>query len=120
MGAYLVGSQPSKKLIDRYVEAIKNSSSQVSHKDQKLLTYLVRNPWSIGIIDAALPFYRPHSEVRRRIYVMLAILEASPSYTEKFLPVQRNPLYFFYIAWVGFKAAVKMLVGSVWVRLVIR
>ncbi len=45
----------------------------------------------VGLLDAGLAVADPHSELRRRLYLMFAILESSPEYHELFLPPRPRP-----------------------------
>jgi hypothetical protein len=84
--------------------------------DKKLLNFMVAHPWSIGLIDAGLVFHRPASEARRRLYVMLAILEASTEYCDIFLPKKRNLFYLLVIFYAGLRAVVKAGLGLLLVK----
>jgi hypothetical protein len=84
--------------------------------DARLLDFVVRHHWAVGLVDAGLIFYKPESEVRRRLYMMLAILEANPSYADKFLPRKRNPLYLLVLGLIGCRAIFRIAVGSLLVR----
>lgn len=117
---YLVGHTPSRAIRQRYVQAIQASPLQISKADHQLLQYITRHPWAIGIIDAFLVFSNPESEVRRRLYVLFAILEASPEDNNKFLPTKRNASYIFYVGYVGARSFIKALIGGVWVRIITR
>jgi hypothetical protein len=73
----------------------------------------------LGLLDSGLALVRPHAELRRRLYLLFALLEATPEYADRFLPAARRPWYVIYIAWVGARAAVKGLLGSALVKLVV-
>jgi hypothetical protein len=113
---YLVRKQPSAQAIRLYQTAMQ--TSKPDDADQKLLLFVVSHPSSIGLIDAGLVFHRPSSEVRRRLYVMLAILEASPDHSDLFIPKRHSPLYIFVIMYTGMRAAIKAGLGLVLVKVV--
>ncbi len=47
---------------------------------------MLRSRFAMGAIDAGLALVKPSSTIRKRIFIMLSILEASPHHTGHFLP----------------------------------
>jgi hypothetical protein len=117
-GAYLTGRTLAALFIDRYVVAIAVRGIEADRRDQRLLRFMRRHPWSIGFIDGGLALRRPGSAVRDRLLVMSAIIEATPDYAPDFLPTGRSPLYAVYIAFVGLRAGVRGIIGSVLISVV--
>lgn len=117
-GAYLAGTTPPAPLIDRYVAAMAATRLQVDRRDQRLLRFVRRHPWSIGFVDGGLALRRPGSAVRAKLLVMTAILEATPDYAPDFLPTARGPLFALYVAFVGLRAGARGIVGSILISLV--
>lgn len=116
---YLLKRPATTQALGLYEQAINNKVS-IDKADHKLLAYIEKHPWSLGVIDAGLPYLKPYSEVRRRLYIMLAILEASPDYFDAFLPQKRSPLYLIYIAYSGLRAIAKAVLGLVLIKVVTR
>ena len=57
-----------------------------SAREKKLWVLARRGaPW-LGFVDAALALVDPYSPVRHRVYLMLAVLEASPAHARRFEP----------------------------------
>jgi len=117
-GRYLLKKSPNKAAKALYIKAILNNAGLLDNKDQKLLKFVERHPRSIGLVDSGLPFLKPHSEVRRRLYIMFAILEASPQYYNHFLPRERSPFYGIFVLYAGARAILKAGFGILLVRLV--
>jgi hypothetical protein len=115
-GRYLVGTQPDKRAVDLYVKAMTGTNAKGA--DATLLQYLQKHPRSVGLIDGGLALVSPQSEVRRRLYIMFAILEASPAYVDKFLPQDRSKLYALHIIGVGIRAAFRGVIGMIIVKIV--
>src|SRR5665213_1276727 len=88
---YLIHKEANAQAIQLYEVAMNNSKPNST--DKKLLNFMVSHPKSIGLIDAGLVFHNASSEARRRLYVMLAIVEASSEYYDLFLAKKRSPLY---------------------------
>ena len=109
---YLLGKRPDEKSISLYCEAMSVKPVLLNAREEKLFRFLVRNPWSAGMIDSALAFSRKRSALRRKILFMSAILETRPEYAELFLPQERAWTYNIYIFWVGCRAVMKMVAGK--------
>ncbi|HTE57616.1 MAG TPA: hypothetical protein VK694_02645 [Verrucomicrobiae bacterium] len=115
---YLVRQEPSRQVIARYTEALAHNPPSISATDIHLLEFIRKHPWSLGCIEAGLALRQPHSEVRRRLYIMLAILESSPDHTAAFLPQERSAWYIVPLALAGLRAVGKALVGVIMVGVV--
>ena len=114
IAAYLLGGEkPLKEVLDLYLKAIEIKKLQLSEKEKRVWHFMMRNNWSITYIDAALAFSSQPSNIRKRLLVMLAILETIPEYTHLFLSRKRPFLYHLYIVLVGFRAVCKTIVGYV-------
>lgn len=111
---YLVGKDANPQAVKLYKTAMVDS--QPNSSDKKLLNFMVSHPASIGLIDAGLIFHDSASEARRRLYVMFAIIEASPEYYDFFLPKNQSPFYIFVMAYIGFRAVIKAGVGLLLVK----
>lgn len=114
---YLVGRDVSSQAIRLYKVAMGNSKPD--SVDKKLLRFMARHPSSIGFIDAGLVFHHSYSEARRRLYVMLAILEASTEYYDLFLPKKRSPFYIFVIFYSCIRAITKAGLGLLLVKAIV-
>ncbi len=113
---YLVGRQASPQAIQVYKDAMATSHPDAT--DEKLLRFMVRHPHSLGFIDAGLVFHRSTSEARRRLYVMLAILEASTEYSDSFLPKDRSPFYLFVIFYSCVRGVFRAALGLLLVKVI--
>ncbi len=113
---YLIGRDISPQASRLYITAV--GSSKPNTADKKLLDFMVKHPRSIGLIDAGLVIHNSTSEARRRLYVMLAILEASTENHDLFLPTKRNPFYIFAVGLSGLRAVVKAVLGLLLVKVI--
>jgi hypothetical protein len=111
---YLVGRAVDAPATQLYKDAMQSSKSDAT--DTRLLNFMVAHPASIGFIDAGLVSQNASSEARRRLYVMLAILEASPTYYDLFLAQKQSPWYIFVIFYSFSRAVLKAGVGLVLVK----
>jgi hypothetical protein len=111
---YLIHRDANPQAIRLYEAAM--SDSKLDNTDKKLLNFMVSHPGSIGFVDAGLVFHNSTSEARRRLYVMFAIIEASPEYYDFFLPKKRSPFYILVIVYSGIRAIIKAGLGLLLVK----
>ncbi len=89
---YLMGCDPPEQLVERYAAA--NAVLFVAAPDpvdQRVLRFVRTHPWSLALLESALGLLRPHSLLRRKIVVMMAILETTPRFAEQFDPRSVGP-----------------------------
>jgi hypothetical protein len=115
---YLVGGSATQKATELYVHALQTVPGAIQSKEKKLLDFMMRNPWSVGFVDAGLAMVNPKSEIRRRVYTMFCILEATPEYADKFLPQKHSLWYLPMIGLIGLKGVIRSVIGVVLVKVV--
>ena len=114
--SYLIGCEPTKMAVRLYTKAT-SIKIEASPSDVRLLQFAHKHPAWIGALDGGLALLRPHSEVRRRIYIMFAILEATPEYAHLFLPQERSKAYALRILAAGIRAGWRGLIGTLIVKI---
>jgi hypothetical protein len=110
---YLVKSSVSGELKKRYVLACQKLKPSGNLRDEKILSFAVRNPFFLPLLDAGLTFSKHKSLLRKKIMIMLAILETTPEYYEAFTTKNYGG-----IKWVGIffracGAVSKMIIGKI-------
>ncbi len=110
---YLLDRDPSKDIVERYIHASRKLGiDAVSISDSKIMEFSHAHPWTIPFLDAAVGLLQPEALLRKKIYTMAAILEASPLYTEHFLPKRLSPLtLLFQLIFNCLTAGIKIIVG---------
>jgi len=112
-GKYLLsGESPDDKSVELYIKAHAFRNLSVHPPEEKLFAFVMRNKWSLGLIDSALAFSGPNHILRKKLLVMSAVLECRPNYASLFLPKKRSPLYFFAFLWIGFRGVCKAVFGK--------
>ncbi|MBX7180881.1 MAG: hypothetical protein K1X82_02120 [Bacteroidia bacterium] len=116
---YLLGKPCSSTLVERYIRAHQKHEIKLEHKDVKLWKWALNGRFWMACIDSGLALVQPKSPIRRKIFTMLAILEASVENTSFFLPTAQSP----FVVWVklfqqGVKAVFFSLLGLVLVKLI--
>lgn len=109
---YLIRRVPSNATITLYNKAVRQGD-KLSSRDERLLRFILRHPRLLPSIDAGLALIHPHSEIRRRLYVLFAILESTPIYADYFLPINRNVFYILIAAGIGIRAIWRAIIGVV-------
>lgn len=86
-GRYLVGRIPPAELVGRYRDANRVLFvAPPAPAEAAVVGFVRRHPWSVSLLDAAVGVLRPGSLLRNKILVMAAVLEASPTFADEFLP----------------------------------
>lgn len=81
----LIGEEPTPEETARWQRAVELRALPLATPlDRTLWAWARRgDPW-LGWIDAGLALTDPYSPVRHRLYLMLAVLEASPAHLARF------------------------------------
>src|SRR5207247_5969494 len=75
---YLVGNAPPAPVLERYVQAHKTLFRGAPFpSDRSLVMFIRRHPWALPYLDGALGLLHPHSLLRNKILLMLALLETT-------------------------------------------
>jgi hypothetical protein len=119
-GRYLTGQSPGQQCIDLYVAAVVKRAGIVSGGDARLISFARRHPHALGLLDAGLALARPRAELRRRIYLMFAIVEATPENCQSFLPTDRSRAYIVVVAAYLAAAMLKAILGLALIGVVAR
>jgi hypothetical protein len=110
---YYVHEEPPQSIVSRYVAHINRQPGASTPQEMHLVALSVQHPRLLPFFDAGLALLHPQSELRRRLFVMFALLEASTPYTQLFLPMQRKPWYVVTIIFTMISAGLKAIVGSI-------
>jgi hypothetical protein len=113
---YLLNKKADEHAISLYCEAIQKTNIQLTEKDQRILRFILNVPFCIGFIDAAQALSYKDSPVRKRLFVMLAVLETIPEYYSCFASKQRSLWFLFVIAAHGFRAVYRYCFGIVLIK----
>jgi hypothetical protein len=88
----IVGEAPTSDEVARWLDAVATVGLPLAGARDEALWRLARRggPW-LGWVDAGLALLDPYSPVRHRLYLMLAVLEASPAHARRFEPRAATP-----------------------------
>ncbi|OED46654.1 hypothetical protein AB832_00835 [Flavobacteriaceae bacterium (ex Bugula neritina AB1)] len=116
IASYLISVPIEKQEQNRYVAAMSQLDLKLTVYESKLMNNMLKSKWKMACIDGGLAIKDPNNVVRRKIFTMLAILEASPNYTEYFLSNRFSFLYFVKIAFVGVRSIVRAIIGIIIIK----
>lgn len=86
LGRYLVGRAPSPLLAARYADAVARLGVEIAADEARAWRLAARLPAALRVVDGGLALWKPNGTIRRRLHLMLAVLEASPEHCDAFLP----------------------------------
>jgi hypothetical protein len=109
---HLIDTDPSVDLIERFVAANRVLFHDNYPASDLELRLVHRNPRVLPFVDAAAALLNRDSIVRKKIYLMSAILEASPVHADFFLKQPDPPLKLLMtLAGLAVKSLLKTAVG---------
>ena len=110
---YIIDSFPSQEVVHRYETILNSSSVKVTPKDARIIAFAHKHPRMLGAIDSYAALFMPHTEIRRRLYILFAVLESTPEHSEQFLPKDHGALYWLVIAGVSIRTVFRVLLGVI-------
>jgi hypothetical protein len=93
LSKYLVGQPCSEVMVKHYAGAVSKLYATLTDTEQKTWDRMLRSRLYLKVVDSGLAIVSPQSALRKRIFIMLALLEASPDFTAYFLPQERSIFY---------------------------
>lgn len=116
IGNYLLSIAVHESEKKTYADAMLKLNISLSDYEQMVWKSMLKNKFNMACIDAGLALKEPNNNVRRKLFTMLAILEASPNYTSYFLSRNYSVFYLFKIAAVGTRAVFRAMIGILMVN----
>lgn len=117
LSRYLIGEKCSDQTAHHYAEAILKLNATFTESEQKTWNSMIEFTFYLKLVDSGLAVINPQSPLRKRIFIMLTLLESSPDHVKYFLPQERS---IWYIIPLGFTAALSawfMIAGAITVKL---
>ena len=116
-GTYLIpGATITPQIKQLFAKTMQATEAPLSDTDAKLLDAVLDHPGRLRYLDAGAALLYPDAEIRRRLYVMFATLEANTEYWDEFLPKKRSPLYLFTIAGAGIRGVWRAIAGLILIK----
>ena len=114
---YLTGIMVNDASALLYQKAIEARNLICEGRDKKLEAFVLCYPFWIGFVDAALALTDKQSVLRKKIFVMLAVLEVSPLYSKYFLAKKGTFLTMIRICAIGTRSVYRFIFGFFLIRL---
>ncbi len=112
ISVYLANNSCSDDLAKRYLDAITIQDIRLSDTELKIWNWAIKSSFRLGAIDSGLALQNPKSQIRRKIFLMMAIMEASTAYCDAFIPKEKSKIsVLFNISWLGVRAVALALIG---------
>lgn len=84
-GRYLGSGNLPEDLVDRYCEANRALfPGRPSPEDLAFLAFVRQHAWSLPVLESALGLIRPDALLRRKLVVLVAIIETDPRFANRF------------------------------------
>lgn len=113
LGRFIVRQPIGDEFVERYVAAHRHLPLQSDDpRERAVVAFAVAHPLALPCMEAAVALLRPHSLLHRKAILMTAILEASPTYADEFLPRRTGwPALVWLAARVGVTTAAQVAIG---------
>ena len=109
---YLLDDDPAPELVERYRAGCNSMLASSDPTKDRSWSWVRTHPWSLPFMDAAAAWLEPSSPVRLRIYLMAALLEATPAHSAFFLrPSDARARLLAGLIWQSMRSAAKMVIG---------
>jgi hypothetical protein len=110
---YVVGEHAGIREKRIYAEAMRKLNINLTGAEEALWQSMLNSKTQMACIDGGLALLRPASQLRRKLFIMVAVLEASPHYTDHFLSRRFSFSYLVKIGLIGMRAICRGIAGII-------
>lgn len=110
---YLLGKEADEQSLNLFTRAIQHEETTPNPDEIKLIEFILKNHWSISLIDAALGVFYPLHRMRKRMIIAFAILETNPMYYDFFRPKQYGRQFLGILIFKATKESIKAVIGRI-------
>ena len=114
---YLIGKNASEEVINLYLQALSILNIPLTEKEKLVWNRMLKNRFYLKLIDSGLAVVNKNSPIRKRIFLLLAILESQTQYSDAFFQKERSPWYLIQFTLSGMIAVFYMILGSIYLKL---
>ena len=108
---YLTGRTASPRVRESYGRALQNIPVVFNERQNLQWNRCMKYPWMLPHVDAWLTLTHPDHPIRKKIFIMLGVLETQAEYSDLFLPSAASYFQPLIIACRGLWALVKIITG---------
>lgn len=110
---HLIRKIPTQQATYLYRDAIDTLNLPATQNETVLWKFALRHPWSLGLIDAGLASSNRHNNIRKRILIMVAVLETQIEYYSYFLPKEYPRWRVIIVPFILLKTLFKSIAGKI-------
>ncbi|MCW1148828.1 hypothetical protein [Flavobacterium lacisediminis] len=115
---YLLDVSIGDTEMEKYHLAMEHLKIELAKEEALLWRFMLKSRLVMLFIDSYLSFFLPQSAIRRKLFIMLAILETTPLYAAYFLPKERNLFFLIKILFLGFVSFFYVFIGFFMVKII--
>jgi hypothetical protein len=115
---YLINRNINFQAQELYKKAITIHNFQPDVKDQRLESLAFKHPYFIGFIDGGMALVLKQSTLRKKIFLMLAILETIPEYSDMYLSKEQSFTEFLKMIYFGIRGVIRGIFGLILVKII--
>lgn len=112
-GQYLIGQSINDTTIERYNRAVKKLDYHADEWEQEVVEKVIAKPNLIPYYDAAMALRHRNALLRKKVFVMLAILETRPEYANYFLSKEYPKTYIINVIGIGIRSVYRAIIGLI-------
>ena len=117
LARYLLGPAASieSDLLERYADGCETLFDGLEGPgDVAVVDFVRRHPWALASVDAAAALLCPQTLIRKKLLLLLAVLETTPAHVDSFTPVPRSRAgILLRLVWWAGRNAGQALIGAV-------
>jgi len=113
LARYLVGRSATQRLRTSYERALQNFPIVFTNEQHLLWEACLKNYWILPHVDAWLGFWDNGHPIRKKIFIMLGVLETQSDYSDFFLPSRGSFFQLIAITITGMWAVTKIFTGRI-------
>lgn len=110
---YLLKESPGENEKKLYSKAMEELKIELSEEEKRTWDFMIKYPFSFGPLDSALAIKMPEGNIRKKVFVMLAILETSKSFTPYFLSKKYSFFDTAGLIFTGIRSLFRLLAGLI-------
>ncbi len=107
---YLIGRAPTRMNKDLFNQALKKLNVTAGRNDRQIWDLVLNHPFLLPYIDAGFALIEPKNTIRQKLYIMFAVLETDPLYSDLFIYKKRG-FWIVSVFWFGLRALFRAIAG---------
>lgn len=114
---YLEIDQLDETILSKYNQAIKTLNIEPTEAELSMIKQIIKQPWLLSYIDGGLALSNSTSNFRKRLLLLSAIKETTPTYYTEYINTEPNKYALFKTILIGMKASIVGIIGIIIVKI---